>query len=202
MAMLKSEFITWARGKALDYDGVPSQPYQCVDEIKFFLDKACDIKGFSFTLPVKNPHGYARSLWENFNDYDQLRGKAVKIKNTPSFIPALGDIIVWNESVGEAGHVALGEGRATDTTKRFTSLDQNWGATYCKDINHKYSGVYGVIRMLIKAATTDLNVRSGPGTNYNKVGEIPKGTLVLPKKYEGNWAQIGDGRWVSANYLE
>ena len=206
MAMLKSEFITWARGRSLDYDGVPAppkNPYQCADEIKFFLDKTCDIRGFSFTLPNKNPNGYVKSLWENFNCYSQLRGKAIKIPNTRSFIPALGDIIVWDSSVGEAGHVALGEANGTDTTNRFTSLDQNWNSKkYCADTSHSYDGVYGVIRMLLKGTTTDLNVRRGPGTNYKKVDEYPKGTLVQPLEYIGTWARIGKNLWVSANYLE
>lgn len=203
--MLKSEFIPWAKGRQFDTDGVPKkQPYQCADETKVFLDKCADIKNFSFTLPVKNPNGYVKSLWENFDDYPQLRGKAVRIKNTPLFVPQLGDIVVWGEYedlTGEAGHVATATGDNTGT-KRFRSLDQNWGKPYCRIVNHNYDGVYGVIRLLLKATITDLNVRSGPGTNYKVIEEYQKGTLVKPLSYSNGWARIGDNMWVSANYLE
>lgn len=212
MAMLKSEFIPWACGKRLDTDGVPkNQPYQCTDLIKVAMDKCWEIRNFTFTLPDKNPRGFAKSLWENFSSYPQLRGKAARIRNTAFFAPKLGDIVVWqgdfidkrgNPITGEAGHVAYAEGINTGTV-RFKSLDQNWGNKYyTSEVNHKYDGIYGVIRMLLLCTITDLNVRSGPGTEYPKVVEYPKGTLVQPLEYYGNWARIGNNRWVSANYLE
>lgn len=209
--MTKSEFISWARGKKLDYDGVPSQPFQCVDEVKFYLDKCYQIKNFSFTTNT-NPHGYAKGLWYDFDKYPQLKGKFIKIKNTKSFIPKKGDIVEWDEYAGVtgiAGHTAVSEGKNSDSTSQFTSLDQNWGGKlYCTDIIHNFKGVLGVIRPLQKCTTAALNVRTGAGTNYPIVQKngtdyvLPKGTLVLPIKYKNNWAQIGENEWVSSNYLD
>ena len=202
----KSEFLYWARGKSLDYDGVPSQPYQCVDEVKFYLDQCYGIKNFTFTTN-SNPHGYAKGLWFDFTKYPQLKGKFIRIRNTPDFIPQKGDIVEWDYCAGvtgEAGHTAIAEGiKKIDSTQHFVSLDQNWGGKhYCAEIKHNYKGVLGVIRPLQKCTTADLNVRSGAGTNYPVVDELPKGTLVLPKKYQGNWAMIGEDKWVSCNYLD
>ena len=201
--LTKSEYLKWADGRAIDTDGVPSQPYQCVDEVKDYLKKCYGIV-MTFSSP-SNPHGYAKGLWYYFNEHPELQGKFIKIKNTPDFVPQKGDIVEWGtcEGVtGKAGHTALAEGINEGTT-RFVSLDQNWGGKhYCTDVRHSYSGVLGVIRPLLKCTTAALNVRSGAGTSFPVIDELPKGTLVRPVKYSGSWACIGDGRWVSAKYLD
>lgn len=46
-----------------------------------------------------------------------------------------------------------------------------------------------------------LNVRSGPGTNYNKVGTLQNGELVTVYETSGNWSRIGENRWVCSDYL-
>ncbi|RTL89264.1 SH3 domain-containing protein, partial [Ancylobacter aquaticus] len=48
--------------------------------------------------------------------------------------------------------------------------------------------------------TRDLNVRSGPGTNYRVIGTLPGGTRVAVGSCRGNWCQAAGG-WVSASYL-
>lgn len=46
-----------------------------------------------------------------------------------------------------------------------------------------------------------LNVRSGAGTNYNRVGSLQNGELVTVYETSGNWSRIGDNRWVCSDYL-
>lgn len=51
---------------------------------------------------------------------------------------------------------------------------------------------------------TSLNVRSGAGTSYSKVGEIAKGTKVTLLEKSGSWYKIKYGTltgWVSGDYL-
>ena len=53
-------------------------------------------------------------------------------------------------------------------------------------------------------AKSGLNVRSGPGTNYSKLGALPYGAVVQSSGISGGWASIdygGKGAYVSANYL-
>lgn len=49
-------------------------------------------------------------------------------------------------------------------------------------------------------ATTDLNIRSGPGTGYAVIGALPAGTQVNTGGCSGNWCRVGGG-FVSASYL-
>ena len=46
-----------------------------------------------------------------------------------------------------------------------------------------------------------LNVRSGAGTDYNKVGTLKNGDIVTVYESNGNWSRIGDNRWVCSDYL-
>ncbi|KRA50182.1 SH3 domain-containing protein [Devosia sp. Root635] len=55
-------------------------------------------------------------------------------------------------------------------------------------------------------ATGAVNVRTGPGTSYSKVGTLSTGELVDVKDCQGSWCFVdrnaGTDGWVSANYLK
>lgn len=46
-----------------------------------------------------------------------------------------------------------------------------------------------------------VNVRSGAGTEYIKVGALADGTSVTVYETSGNWSRIGTNRWVCSDYL-
>lgn len=46
-----------------------------------------------------------------------------------------------------------------------------------------------------------VNVRSGPGTGYSKVGALADGKKVTVYATSGNWSRIGTNRWVYSDYL-
>ena len=49
-----------------------------------------------------------------------------------------------------------------------------------------------------------LNVRSGAGTSYSKIGALYRGTYVKPLETQGTWYKIGyDGGygWICADYV-
>src|SRR5437868_3019556 len=53
-------------------------------------------------------------------------------------------------------------------------------------------------------AQNDLNMRSGPGTNYPVVAAIPAGATVDVQGCTGSWCQVnfgGTSGFASANYL-
>ena len=54
------------------------------------------------------------------------------------------------------------------------------------------------------AATTNVNVRSGPGTSYSVIGSLYKGTIVPKLGTSGSWTKIsynGGTGYVSSQYL-
>lgn len=50
--------------------------------------------------------------------------------------------------------------------------------------------------------TSDLNCRSGPGTNYPIKKSFKKGSTVCVVKISNNWAKLDNGNYVSAKYLK
>ncbi|WP_053003588.1 N-acetylmuramoyl-L-alanine amidase [Sphingobacterium sp. Ag1] len=62
--------------------------------------------------------------------------------------------------------------------------------------------VFGVVT---KVTTSGLNLRSGPGTNFSIVEELPRGTRVNVLSESGSWSNVEVGGlkgWVSNQYLK
>ena len=168
--MTYDEFVKAYNGKATDYDGAYGA--QCVDLIKVYLNKVFGIKPGSW--------GNAKYYWLNFSKHSELTKNFTKIKNTPSFVPQKGDIMVWDGDVGGGcGHVAICTGEGN--TSEFYSYDQNWNGKQMHKVKHGYDNVYGVLRpkdqsKITGAPTykvgstytlqTNVKVRTGAGTNY------------------------------------
>lgn len=58
--------------------------------------------------------------------------------------------------------------------------------------------------VLAKVNTSALNVRSGPGTSYDKVAKLSSGAIVTILAEENGWSQISTGKvngYVSSEYL-
>ncbi|HEY0925873.1 SH3 domain-containing protein [Brevundimonas sp.] len=50
-------------------------------------------------------------------------------------------------------------------------------------------------------ATSNLNIRSGPGTGYRTVGRLSAGQPFSAVGSQGEWVQIAGGGWVNAHYV-
>ena len=50
-------------------------------------------------------------------------------------------------------------------------------------------------------ATSNLRIRSGPGTNYRQVGSLSAGQPFSVVGSQGEWVQIAGGGWVNAHYV-
>lgn len=46
-----------------------------------------------------------------------------------------------------------------------------------------------------------LNVRSGPGTSYNDIGDVYNGNVLPVYEIKDGWYRIGYNKWVSGSYL-
>ena len=131
--MTFDEFVKKYNGKSIDYDG--TYGVQCVDLIKQYANSVFGVKGGSW--------GNGEDYWNN--TASALAKITTKIKNTASFVPKKGDIMVWNGNVGGgAGHVAICTGEGT--TSYFYSYDQNWNGKAMHKVKHDYDNVYGVLR--------------------------------------------------------
>jgi len=51
-------------------------------------------------------------------------------------------------------------------------------------------------------ASSNLRIRSGPGTNYRQAGTLSAGQPFTAVGSQGEWVQIAGGGWVNANYVQ
>ena len=64
-----------------------------------------------------------------------------------------------------------------------------------------YSSNYGYSDGDTYRATSNLRIRSGPGTSYRQVGSLSAGQPFTAVSSQGEWVQIAGGGWVSAHYV-
>lgn len=129
------EFVNAYLGKATDYDG--AYGVQCTDLIKLYVEKVFGVSAGSAS--------WGNAKYYYTNTPAKLKNITTKIKNTASFVPKKGDIMVWNKNVGNGcGHVAICTGEGT--TSYFYSYDQNWNGKAMHKVKHTYDNVYGVLR--------------------------------------------------------
>ena len=198
--MTLKQFVNKYLGKATEWsttDGVKT--VQCVDLIKLYLYNCFGIKADPWAW------GNAKDYYTSFESkswggYTKMHNaNFVRIANSKTFVPMAGDIVIWGN--GQYGHIAIATGEGN--TVSFKSYDQNWGCKEMKIVTHNYTDFLGVLRppRITKAA---LNVRKGAGTGYACIDELKKGTYVTvyETNSKGNWGRIGDGKWVSLNYLK
>lgn len=161
-----TEFINTYNGKKIDYDGVSG--YQCVDLAKLYMNKVLEIKPYAI--------GNAEAYWNKFELVTFLNKNFIKIKNTPTFIPQKGDIVLWDKRHGKYGHIAVADG--IGTTSYFYSYDQNWGIDKrIHRVKHNYKGGFaGVLRPI---AQDKIN-----GKYKYKVGEFVE--VNIPVKLTGS----------------
>ncbi|WP_396592778.1 SH3 domain-containing protein [Brevundimonas sp. R86498] len=51
-------------------------------------------------------------------------------------------------------------------------------------------------------ASSNLRIRSGPGTSYRQSGSLSAGQPFTAIGSQGEWVQIAGGGWVSAHYVQ
>lgn len=164
-------------GKGLDWDKYAS--IQCFDLANDYSVNLIGGKAF-----------VGMSAYEIYTNFANQPSKELyeRIPNTPEFVPIKGDIMVWGQSLGKHGHVAICNGEG-DTTW-FNSYDQNW--TGNNDpvtlIKHNYNHVLGVLRPKDQA-----KVLGGEKAKVEEI-KVKEKKANAPKTERINGDVNGDGK--------
>ncbi|WP_418360181.1 N-acetylmuramoyl-L-alanine amidase [Sphingobacterium detergens] len=123
----------------------------------------------------------------NYEDYTESQINAV-IEVSKALIKAYPSII------GVAGHedIAMPRGRKDDPGPKFP-------------MNRVRKTLFGTSQVITKMTTSDLNMRSGPGTNNAVVTVLKKGTVVNVLSSSSSWSEVsanGFKGWVSSTYIK
>lgn len=185
--MTFDEFYAKYNGKGVDYDGVYG--VQCFDLVNQYVVEVCGGKPF-----------IGKGAYEIFTNFDNQPRIDLysKIPNWPDFVPAKGDIVVWDAGLNNTvGHCAIANGKG-DTTW-FESFEQNWTGNNdpATIVRHDYNHVLGVLRPLVsKNSKTESGNKTLKGIDISRYQLYPDFEKVK-KDVDFVIAQIGFGRYSS-----
>jgi len=181
------DFLNKYKNKSTDFDDRYGP--QCVDLFNRYLVDVLDIQNPIQMFPVAG----AYQIW----DYAKDNSKFERIENEATNVPQEGDIVVWNQGVGEWGHVGI---FINGEVMSFTSFDQNWNNIQnCVETTHSYKCVIGWLRPIKgnkpnkpcenKSPIFDLSVLDG-----NKTKIVTAVTVVV--------AILGQQGYIDQHLLE
>lgn len=134
-------FIAQRTGQPVDFDGV--YPNQCMDLMHQYV---YDVLG----VPSRSALG-APAAYQVYANFDAIYAHELftRFENTPTAVPAKGDIMFWGQTIGEFGHVAI---FVDGDVNSFRSFDANWPLGSLPHIqSHTYHGVLGWLRLKTSA---------------------------------------------------
>ncbi len=91
--------------------------------------------------------------------------------------------------------------KITDTTDGYCYYKNG---TYSKSSSGGSSGTGTTTTQYATVTATSLNIRNGPGTNYTRIGSIPKGGVIEVTEYGATWSKIkygGISGYVATQYF-
>lgn len=129
-----SQFVSKWTGQKCDFDG--QYGGQCVDLFRMYLKEV---------LGASQPKGVigAADFWTNSSADPNLNSRFIKVPNTPTGVPQMGDIMIWRRLVanGNKGHISI---VTMADVNKFVSFDQNWRQLSVSELTlHDYRNVYG-----------------------------------------------------------
>lgn len=158
------DFIAKYIGQFVDFDGVFGA--QCVDLMNQYI---VDVLGISNPIQILGG-ATAYEIYQNAND-----SRFTKIINTPNGVPNVGDMVFWDTTIGNAGHVDI---FLSGDTNSFTGFDQNWPVgSPCHQQTHDYNGVAGWLHPIQQATSPsplppNYDEIIGKATNWDNVVKL------------------------------
>ena len=115
----------------------------------------------------------------------------------------LGIVLASKLNVRKGPGTAFGTSSALSAGAMVNIFDQHDGWMKVSSDNEWVYDRYVTRVFRAQVTAGNLNVRTGPGGSFPKIGSLPKHTDVLVYEQQGNWAKIDiNEKWVYASYLE
>lgn len=154
------EFFTKYTNQFIDYDN--HYGAQCMDLYRQYCK---EVLGLQQSPAVAG----AADVWNT-----HLQDKFIAIANTPTGIPQLGDIIIWNKKLNGYGHIAVCQ---SANVLNFTSFDQNFPTNSpCHLQKHNYKYVIGWLRPIIAPIITKPSILPTVPLQIARIGlHLPPG---------------------------
>lgn len=134
-------FIKFLNGSFFEIDNPKTIRKEVLNQCFDLFYAYCIFLGIDYKLVRMD---LARYLYEQYNSNKTIQKNFKKIQNTLDFAVKVGDVVIWNNTYGPSGHVAIAV--KDGTISEFTCLSQNDPTgSVCKIKNYKYINNYGKI---------------------------------------------------------
>ena len=180
----------------------------CADFVRWVLKKV----GAEDLFPVSSYVPTVANWYDKKGQYKNSKAYG------GSYIPQAGDLILFDynrnttsDHIGIVEKVADGkvytiEGNKDNMVKKcIYSLSDKDIRAYCvpnyTETPQKEEKPKEVVKYVKTPTGIGVNVRSGAGTNYNRVGGLADGTKVVVTEEKNGFSKIGTDKWVCSDYL-
>lgn len=169
---------------------------------------------------INDKAGYGLAQWTFWsrkqNMYDFIKGRNKSIgdlaaqldflwyelsNNYSGMLPSLFNAhSVYDASTAVLLQFERPEDQSDNMKRTRASYGQKYYNKYAKgQLNPKPHGPEYAVRIVVET----LNIRSGPGTTYEIVGEVHRGSAFTIVKEEGSWGKLKSGAgWISLDYTQ
>ena len=181
----------------------------CADFVRWCLIKA----GVGDLFPISS---YVPTIAEWYDQKELYKNSKA---NGGDYTPQKGDVILFdynhNNTSDHIGFVDYVEGNAVYTIEGNKDnmvksckydLDSKDIRAYCIPAYPETEGTIEekpkeVVKYVKTSTGIGVNVRSGAGTNYNRISGLADGTKVVVLEEKNGFSRIDVGGWVCSNYL-
>ncbi|MDO4545093.1 MAG: CHAP domain-containing protein [Bacillota bacterium] len=165
--------------------------------------RAGEILGKTFNTNFRKSASQWWSINKNGNYYPYgSTPKAGAIACYTTHVAIVEKVVNGKVYVSESGW-KLSSVKPTSASSLYFHYGTPWNKTGLKGyiyINDTADATAANVSYSVKVSVTDLNMRTGPGTGYSKIGKIKPGTYTVDKQ-SGNWARLAsNGYWICLNY--
>jgi hypothetical protein len=161
--------------------------------------------GYTIGAEMTEPSTIKYTTGSNWVDLDPVKTKAhvmATYKNAVDIsaqlckfhgLNPLADGVILSHSECHRRGIGTNHGDVEHIWKKFgLTMDK-----FREDVNVAMNN----IPFMVKVSIDDLNMRVGPGTNYQRIGFIPKGVYTITK-LKGNWGRLKSKQLFGGKYVD
>ena len=145
-----------------------------------------------------NSRNFYEANWQEVNHpikYVQIASSSLRMRSGPSTSYDIIDMTYRDEI-----YPVLGESEGWFQIRKDGRT--GWvGASFV----HRIGEDTGVSNIRLRVTASALNVRTGPSTSYDRIGQVTSGEVFLLQEHQGGWHKIhyhGMEGWVSGDFTE
>lgn len=143
---------------------------------------------------------YAESIYHNIDSIEMQLQYLMQELNTR--YKSVLNVLRTSNDLKKCSDTVLTEfEKPADQSDNIKNIRYNYSKQVYEEFN-KSSDIYNC-PFKVRVEIDNLNIRKGPGTNYDKVGKIPVGVFTINEVQNKNWGKLkSNAGWICLDYVK